>query len=135
MIRLLLWNANGIGFVSHERSLESLKMEKLKKLLITHEVDIAGITELNKNWKKVDTNHNIWAATRSWFQNHCVQTSCNRHFNSSTSKLTGGTALMALNDLSFCISSQFEDVRGLGRWSSFTFRGKNNKFTTVFNCY
>ena len=52
-IRILLTNVNSIRFISDQRSLESLKMAKLKRLIIKDSVDYAALTEVNKNWSAV----------------------------------------------------------------------------------
>ena len=48
-IRILLQNVCGIGFVSNQRSKETLKMEKLKNLSCNWAVDLMCLTETNKD--------------------------------------------------------------------------------------
>ena len=59
-------NVGGIGFVSNQRSLETLKMEKLKKTVIEHSVDLLALIETNKDWRCVPTNNTIWEARKGW---------------------------------------------------------------------
>ena len=135
VIRILLWNTNGIGFTSSDRTLESLKMEKFKKLVQLHAFDFTALTELNKNWSKVDTANSIWAATSSWRQSRRLQVSYNKNYNTETPRQIGGTASMALDEISYRICSQKNDPRDLGRWSQITVRGKHNLQTTFITCY
>ena len=53
-------NVNSIRLISDQGSLESLKMEKLKRLIIKESVDYAPLTEVNKNWPAVSQEHTIW---------------------------------------------------------------------------
>lgn len=135
VLRILLWNTNGIGFTTSDRSMESLKMEKLKRLLHDHAIDYAALTELNKNWSKVDTPNTIWSATAGWRQHRRLQVSYNKHFPTDTERLIGGTASMAMDDMVFRCGEQGNDSRGLGRWSYITLQGKNNLKTTIITCY
>ena len=63
---MLLHNTTSIGFCSTERSKETKKMEKLRRIVIQQEVDILALTELNKRWSKVNEENTIWNAMRRW---------------------------------------------------------------------
>ena len=135
-IRILLHNPGGIGFIHNKRCLQTLKMEKLKKLIIQHEVDLVGLCEVNKDWRKVEQNHTIWNATSNWKKNRRVQTSQNSTKPPRNSEfLVGGTATIAFDDLVPRICDQGEDFRKLGRWNYITIAGKNNIRTSIFTCY
>ena len=108
-LRLLVFNTNGIGFTSSERHLESLKMEKLKRTIQNHNIDYVALSELNKNWSKVSTPNTIWSATAGWRQHRRLQVSYNKHFPTTTERLTGGTASMSFDDMVFRISKQNND--------------------------
>ena len=100
-IRILLVNVNSIGFISDQRSLESLKMEKLKRLIIKESVDYAALTETNKNWSAVPQEHSIWTGTQGWRQHRRAQVSWNKTKRSTEERLIGGTASLAFDDLVF----------------------------------
>ena len=74
-IRILLNNPGGIGFIENSRCLQTLKMEKLKKLIIQHNIDIVGLSEVNKDWRKVEQEHIIWNTTQNWKEHRRVQVS------------------------------------------------------------
>ena len=135
-IRILLHNPGGIGFVSDKRCKQTLKMEKLKKLVIDHNVDLISLTEVNKDWRKIDYQNTIWGATTSWKSNRRIQVAQNKTKPAqNTEHLVGGVATAAFGDLVFRISDQGEDERKLGRWGFITITGKNDIKTTIFTCY
>ena len=47
----------------------------------------------------------------------------------------GGTSMIALNPISFVITSKGQDPWGMGRWTNFTILGKYLRQTSVFNVY
>ena len=58
-VRLLVHNTGGIGFMTGERSKETLKSEKLRGLSKQYNFDLVGLTEVNKDWRKVEQQHTI----------------------------------------------------------------------------
>ena len=65
------------GFVTKESSKETLKMERLKKLIVDHRIDLVGLTEINKDWRKIVYSNTIWGATSSWQENRRIQVAQN----------------------------------------------------------
>jgi hypothetical protein len=134
-VRILLHNVNGIGFISSDKSKATIKLEKLKKLLLQNNFSYAGITEVNKDWRKIPHNHSIWGATTNWAEHRRIQVSQNVHSIAEKEHLVGGTATIAFGDMVFRIYKQGQDFRNLGRWSFMTIQGKNNLLTTIITCY
>jgi len=108
--------------LSQDREIEkeSYKIEKLKKFIIEKQVDIVGLTEVNKDWRCVPTENTVWAATAPWRETQKIQVS-----NYTTSQQNrehqieiGGTISMAFDEVLHRISERGQDIRGLGRWSS-----------------
>ena len=111
-------------------------MEKLKKLILNNGFDLVGLSEVNKDWRRLKHEHTIWGATTGWHEHRRVQASYNTTKPPQKSDfLVGGTAMISFGDLVFRISKQDCDPRRLGRWSSMSFSGKNNTVTTIFVCY
>ena len=52
-VRILLHNPGGMGFVSNQQCKQTLKLEKLKKSILSHNCDLVGLTEVNKDWGNV----------------------------------------------------------------------------------
>lgn len=134
-LRILCYNTGGIGFLSDERTKESLKMHKLKKLVLENQVDIMALTELNKDWRTVPHAESIWSALSGWRENKRIQVSSNTFQQAQGQLLIGGTATCCLGDCVFRISSQGSDERNLGRWSYIILTGKNNIKTILITCY
>ena len=108
-------------------------MEKLKKVIIDHNVDLVGLAEVNRDWRKISYENTIWGATTGWREHRRIQVSQNTTKPcSNRNTLIGGTAMMAFDDLVFRISGQESDPRKLGRWSNFSITGKNNITSSIF---
>ena len=110
-------------------------MEKLKKVILNHDVDLAALTEINKDWRTVQYEDTIWGATTTWSEHRRIQASYNVTEQACKRYQVGGTAMMLLGDLTFRLSHQSADFRKLGRWSIVTITGKNNVNTTIITCY
>ena len=110
-------------------------MEKLKRLILSQEFDIVGLSEINKDWRKIKYDNSIWSATQPWHEHRRVQVSYNSTSPARKEFQPGGTAMMVMGELTFRISCQSSDHRNLGRWSSFTLTGKNEVNTTILTCY
>ena len=95
-IRVLLQNVGGIGFISGQRLKETLKMERLKELVIGFDVDIFCLSEINKDWRTLPYDHTIWAGTTGWKRNCRVQVSQNTSLLPSTRSQIGGMAICCL---------------------------------------
>ena len=119
-------NVNEIGFMSEERSRETVKIEKLWNLLIDYDFSYAGLTEIKKDWRKFSYADSIWGATDQWFENRRAQVSQNTNETPIDQRLYGGTSLIVFGKMVHRISGQGQDVRNLGRLSYLTIRGKNN---------
>ena len=110
-------------------------MEKLKQLILSQDIDIVALSEINKDWRKINYDNSIWGATQSWHEHRRIQVSYNSTSPAKKEFQPGGTAMMITGELTFKISHQGSDHRNLGRWSSFTLTGKNEVNTTILTCY
>ena len=110
-------------------------MEKLKKVILNHDVDLTALTEINKDWRNIQYEETIWGATATWREHRRVQASYNVTEQPCKRHQVGGTAMILLGDLTFRLSHQSVDFRKLGRWSLVTLTGKNNVNTTIITCY
>ena len=121
--------------MTNKRCKETLKMEKLKKLILSQDFDIIALSEINKDWRKINYDNSIWGATQSWHEHRRIQVSYNNTSPALKEYQPGGTAMMIMGELTFRISFQGGDHRRLGRWSTFTLTGKNEVNTTILTCY
>ena len=134
-VRLLFQNVGGIGFCSATRSQESLKLEKLKELVIDKEVDIVGLAEVNTDWRLVENNNSVWAATAAWKESRRIQLGFNTTAPPVEKYQVGGTLNMTFDEVAFRVRKRGEDERGLGRWSWQELQGINDLKTTIVTAY
>ena len=136
-VRLVSVNIAGIGFISEERSKMRYKLEKLKNLVIDYDVDLLMLSETNKDWRVVPSEHSLWAGVRYWKSSCKVQAAWNtfQHPQIQHQSQRGGTAMIAFSDLSYRLCQKSVDSRQLGRWSIMTFQGKRDCKTTAISLY
>ena len=70
-----------------------------------------GLSEVNKDWRRVKHEHTIWGATTGWCEHRRVQVSYNTTKPPSNSDfMIGGTVMISFGDLAFRISKQENDL-------------------------
>ena len=121
---MLVHNTTGIGFCSQTRNKETLKMEKLRKLVINQDVDILGLTETNKRWSVIPEENTIWSAVNKWKEHTRTYATYNKTDPGKSEQLYGGTAISVFNENIFHIQNKGEDKRSLGRWNWIELQGK-----------
>ena len=47
-------------------------MEKLKQLIKDHNIDLGGLTEVNKDWRNIEHNNTIWGEITGWSENRQI---------------------------------------------------------------
>ena len=100
-LRIFLQNVGGIGFVTDQRSKETLKMERLKKLITENEFDIMCLTEINKDWRLLPYQETIWAGTNGWRRHRRLQVSQNLTLPPDKASLVGGTTICCMDEVVF----------------------------------
>ena len=74
-------------------------MERLKKLIIQHRFNYVGLTEVNKDWRRIEHENTILGATTGCRQHRRVQVAQNTTKASSQSELLiGGVAMMLFDN-------------------------------------
>ena len=69
---------------------------------MTNEViSIVGLAEVNSNWIKISIKESIYNKTDGWFLKRRVSTGNNRVTNSDGPFQSGGTDIMAMDEVSF----------------------------------
>ena len=106
---LLLQNKRGIGFVSGKWSIETLEMECLKKECIKSDINTVGLTDVNKDWRNIPNENEIWNETASWRDNRIIKISQNYHYPAKSEFLVGGTASIVFEEAVFRLSDQGAD--------------------------
>ena len=129
MCRIFVQNPGGIGVTP------GVKFGKLMEFLKENKVDIAGISEVNVNWKLVTDGRNLGDRTYGKFESQRAISTYYRKDNSALRNQPGGTAMLAMNKISYCVQSSGRDKRGMGRWCWIRLRGKNGIHTRLITVY
>jgi hypothetical protein len=96
-------------------------------------IGIATLCETNTTWN----NKNIMKATEVAKQttNNCLLSATSSEEIKLTDFQPGGTACLLLNhNTGYCVE-KIQDKDGLGRWSGFKLKGKNNKTIIILSAY
>ena len=129
-MRIVSKQIGGIGLMA-----DNSKERELKTWMVEKEVDCIGLQETNVYWGKCrdkaqfreSMRHNKWNFVRT-------ATSYNRQEFTAKNQF-GGTAMVAVNDVTSRIIGTGGDDAGLGRWAWVRFRGKNKSFGRIISLY
>jgi hypothetical protein len=135
MVRILFQNPQGLGRLAGDSTAQTPKLNKLRDTLLKHKVDILGMAEINKDWRKIPQKDTLWTVTNGWFEYRRLTTSINQMVKATSQVQYGGTLLMAMDHLAHSIISVESDDRQLGRWSTFLCRGKNQAKLRIISAY
>ena len=130
-IRIVSENINNLGV--HPTKNE--KQNRGRDWLIKNEVDICCWQEVGVNWGRFKSNEKLQArlSCPAW-DNIRTSVGYNKHERQSKGQY-GGTATMAFDHIAGTIHATHQDPRGLGRWSSILFLGRDSKATCVISAY
>jgi exonuclease III len=135
MVRILFQNPQGLGPLSDVQGCQTSKINTLKDTLLKHQIDLVGLSEINKDWRLVPQKETMWNITDNWFEYRRLATSFNSAIRPTTRTQFGGTLLLAINRIAYSIDQIDSDPRKIGRWTSMLFRGKNNQRCRVICAY
>lgn len=102
--------------------------------------DIIGMAETNTAWSHYHLRQSLHQQSRKQYQQHKISFSFPipdiDPVPETETFQAGGTLTMALNSMvPMAFGESHQDPTGLGRWSSLTFRGQDERFLTVFTAY
>jgi Endonuclease/Exonuclease/phosphatase family. len=135
MVRILFQNPQGLGHLAGGNNTLTPKLKKLRDTLIKHKIDIVGLAEVNKDWRKIPQKDTMWDITAGWFEYRRMTTSINNMVHATSPVQYGGTLLMATDQLAYSITSTASDKRQLGRWSTVLCRGKKQTKLRIICAY
>jgi Endonuclease/Exonuclease/phosphatase family./Reverse transcriptase (RNA-dependent DNA polymerase). len=135
MVRILFNNPQGLGPIRNRDQCQSFKINKLKDTLLKHNIDIMGLSEVNKDWRMIPQKQTLWQLTEGWFEYRRMITSLNSMVPPTSQTQYGGTAMMVNNKVAYSIMEMKADARNLGRWSSILLKGKNQKLCRIICAY
>ena len=120
-IRLLFLNINSIPATNN-----SPKNDMLYQSIVASEADVIGMSETNRNWYQIDTDHRWHERTKGWFENSHTILAHNTTDIESSSYQPGGNLLLSIGKASHRVIKSEKDPTGLGRWVSTRYRGRQN---------
>jgi hypothetical protein len=125
-----------LGPIYGDGTEQSLKITKLKETLLKHNIDILGLSEINKDWRLIPQKETWWHCTEGWFEHRRLGISHNKKVAPVTHTQFGGTLLMSVNKAAYRVGSIEADARQLGRWASMLItKGKNTTTCRVICAY
>ena len=130
--RIIVGNIN--SFPTDNKGSNQYKLDKLQKLLKENNIDIAMISEHNRNLEKVSHSDQPVTILKRWWPQTIVRSAFLRSDNSSTFE-PGGTMIITHSRSTAHTCKAGEDVHWLGRWNFITLKGKNNTYTTIISIY
>lgn len=126
--RMILQNINGIK-PQFEHSATHIMLEHAKEI----DASILGLIETNVNWKFNDTRrefHNV--LNKHWNRTSCAVSHSTYHFKSI--RQPGGTATVVTSPWA-SRAKIGSDESGLGRWSTTTLHGRDQRHVTIITAY
>jgi exonuclease III len=135
MICILFQNPQGIGPLNSNRRYQTSKINNLKDTLLKHDIDILGLSEINKDWRMIPQTETMWNVMDGWFEYRRMTTSINTMVPPTSRTQYGRTLLLAINRIAFSMISLENDPRNLGRWTSMLFKGKEQKKCRMICAY
>ena len=103
-------------------------------MVITHDVDILALTELNKRWSAIPEENTIWSAINKWKEHARTYASYNKQTQVRQKDYMEVLPYRYSMKIS-SIQKKGEDHRGWGRWNWVELQGKNNMNTTIISAY
>jgi len=92
-----------------------LKLDRLKLMTQTNQIDICTMTETNANWNKVPPDQHPRNGTRGWWECAHWTMTCNRNKKHQQEYRPGGPAIAIINKTAHRAMQSGEDKSGLGR--------------------
>jgi len=93
-----------------------LKLDRMKMLTDTKQINIFAMTEMNANWNKISQDLHPWHSTRGWWECAHRTMMCNRNEKHQQEYQPGGAAIAMLNKTAHQAMQSGEDKSRLGRW-------------------
>ena len=103
--------------------------------LSAYKADIALLSEINVNWSTVPHEDSLAVRSKQYWTTTRCQTAWNKHNQSDSTHLRGGTANILIGNVSHQSTLSGSDPTGLGRWSWTLIRGPANRMLLTASAY
>lgn len=129
-LRIAFININGIPATNDDS-----KNIRLFEAIAESQIDIIGMTEINRCWHNVEEEHKWRNRTRGWWESSNNTIGYNTKDCASGAFQPGGTLLTSIDKPAHRIIDTGLDPTGLGRWVWQRYRGKHNVTLRVICAY
>ena len=129
-IRMMFQNINGFINIRSEH-----KSESIREIIANNQVDVMAMAEMNANWRVLTKRHQLQQRCRGWFEHQHLTKAYNYRDRSCHRYQPGGTAIICRDEMGMRWINSEGDKRGLGRWSSMCFRGKDQLKLRIVSVY
>ena len=113
--------------------LGSIRSRRLQQEM--RELDCAGMSEINKNWYKVNTQDSFRRRIDEWWKEHKTRHAWLRDRKWQSEFQQGGVSLSTIGRTSYYSQDKGEDPAGLGRWCWQKLEGHSRTKTAVIQIY
>jgi hypothetical protein len=111
------------------------KTQEISSDINDAEIDILGLSEIHLVWRLLPPSYQLSKRWKGSFRHQSISVSQKTNDAPFERTKYGGNAMISQGELSQRITAQGKYPRGLGRWLSQSFPGKNNISLTVFSVY
>ena len=130
--RLMVVNVN--NFPTEYNGHEKAKFDILKHEMTSSGADVIGITELGRNENNLPSQSKPSNIVKKWYQNGVASSAWNQRDTRSAFEPGGVMSITRDKSTSHTIK-RGKDTKNFGRWVWVTFKGKQNRKTTVITTY
>jgi hypothetical protein len=130
--RLMVVNVN--NFPTEYNAHEKAKYDILKQEITSSGAEVIGMTELGRNENNLPNQLKPSNIVKKWFKNGTATSAWNQRETRSSFE-PGGVMSITQGKCSAHTIKRGKDTKNLGRWAWATFKGKQNRKTTVITTY
>jgi len=128
--RIMTQNLNGIG-----QNRGNVKEKAAKEFIHTFHIDILVLQQLDGSWDKVQNVNKIRDRFRGWKESYNLSVVYNTEDVNRKAIHPGGTAVVAVGNVTHHWGSLGFDSKKLSRWSWTQFQGSYGKYLRVVSVY
>ena len=129
-LRIVSLNVSGLP-----ASPSGVKYQDLHAFILSYNVDILCLTELNQAWNCLPETAHFRQVVRPWFRSVFTKVAYFQDPHLTSSFQRGGTGILVRDQLTGHVCGSGCDPSGLGRWVWVRLRGHNQSHVRVFSAY